>query len=502
MAAGPREPGWRPAAGARFFCTVGRGLEPFLMQEVRARLEATQIEYISGKVFFTTSTDLNVLKTLKSAERLFLLIKKQFPFNVSSVSKGKMFSEMQTLINDDPESWLNAISIWKSLLELDAEKEKLSQQDTNTLKRKLGENDTIIAKKLKTEQMQATQEIGECPLEKQIEETLEQGNFLPKRETFEEEFQNGIAKAVNTHNQNGLTFRVSCRCSGTITKTFTAQEVGRIMGIALMKQFGWKADLRNPNLEIFIHLNDMYSVVGIPVFRVPLASRAYIKTAGLRSTIAWAMASVAEIKAGTFVLDPMCGLGTILLEAAKEWPDVYYVGADVSNSQLLGACDNLKAAGLKDKIELLKVSVIELPLPSESVDIIISDIPFGKKFKLGKDIKSILQEMERVLHVGGTVVLLLSEDHHRHIKDCEGGSIPLKSKGSHTDVRGTEKCLIPDEKTGISETVPSSSEPRNQECLDKVPRFGSLVPVECYKVSLGRTDAFICKYKKSHSSGL
>lgn len=34
------------------------------------------------------------------------------------------------------------------------------------------------------------------------------------------------------------------------------------------------------------------------------------------------------------------------------------MGADVSNSQLLGACDNLKAAGLKDKIELLKVSVI------------------------------------------------------------------------------------------------------------------------------------------------
>lgn len=32
------------------------------------------------------------------------------------------------------------------------------------------------------------------------------------------------------------------------------------------------------------------------VCRVPLASRAYIKTAGLRSTIAWAMASLAEIK--------------------------------------------------------------------------------------------------------------------------------------------------------------------------------------------------------------
>lgn len=34
------------------------------------------------------------------------------------------------------------------------------------------------------------------------------------------------------------------------------------------------------------------------------------------------------------------------------------MAADVSTSQLLGASDNLKAAGLKDKIELLKVSVI------------------------------------------------------------------------------------------------------------------------------------------------
>lgn len=474
------------------------------MREVRVRLQATQVEYVSGKVFFTTCSDLNMLKTLKSAERLFLLIKKQFPFNVSSVSKGKIFYEMQRFISDDPESWLNAISIWKNLLELDAKKKKLSQGDANPLKRKMGENDSIIAKKLKAEQMQETQENRECQLEKQIEEeTLERGDFLTEREKCqEEELQNELAKAGDTHNQNDLTFRVSCRCSGAIAKTLSAQEVGRIIGIALMKQFGWKADLRNPNLEIFIHLNDIYSVMGIPVFRVPLASRAYIRTAGLRSTIAWAMASVAEIKAGAFVLDPMCGLGTILLEAAKEWPDVYYVGADVSDSQLLGACDNLKAAGLTGKIELLKVSVIELPLPSESVDIIISDIPFGKKFKLGKDIKSILQEMERVLHVGGTIVLLLNEDHRRHLKDCEGSSFPLNSKGSHSDEPGAEKCLILEGKTGISETVSSSFEANHQECLHKMPPFGSLVPVECYKVSLGKTDAFIHKYKKSSSSGL
>lgn len=55
------------------------------------------------------------------------------------------------------------------------------------------------------------------------------------------------------------------------------------------------------------------------------------------------------------------------------------------------------------KLKMFELTVIdfshfcisELPLPSESVDIIISDIPFGKKFKLGKDIKRTLQEMER-----------------------------------------------------------------------------------------------------------
>ncbi|XP_006728098.1 THUMP domain-containing protein 2 isoform X1 [Leptonychotes weddellii] len=503
MAALQTGSGSRPAAGARFFCTAGRGLEPFLMREVRTRLAATQVEYISGKVFFTTCSDLNMLKKLKSAERLFLLIKKQFPLNVSSESKGKIFNEMQRLVNDDPESWLSAISIWKNLLELDAKKDKHSRRDANPLKRKVGENDITNPKKLKTEQMQELQESRECQLEKQMEaETVEHGGFLTSGEKPPEAFQNDVVKAAGTPDRKDLTFRVSCRCSGTLAKTFTAQEVGRVIGIALMKQYGWKADLRNPNLEIFIHLNDIYSVVGIPVFRVPLASRAYIKTAGLRSTIAWAMASLAEIKAGAFVLDPMCGLGTILLEAAKEWPDVYYVGADVSDSQLLGACDNLKAAGLQDRIELLKVSVIELPLPSESVDIIISDIPFGKKFKLGKDIKNILQEMERVLHVGGTIVLLLSKDHHKRLQDCEQSGIPLNSKGSHTDEPGIEKCLNPGEKTDLSDTVSSSSEAISQGGLDKMPPFGSLVPMECYQVSLGRTDAFIYKYRKSHSLGL
>ena len=43
MAVATGDPRFGPAVGARFFCTASRGLEPFLLQEVRARLRATQV---------------------------------------------------------------------------------------------------------------------------------------------------------------------------------------------------------------------------------------------------------------------------------------------------------------------------------------------------------------------------------------------------------------------------------------------------------------------------
>ncbi|NP_001012108.2 THUMP domain-containing protein 2 isoform 2 [Rattus norvegicus] len=349
MAAAGADPGSEPAGGAQFFCTAGRGLEPFLMREVRARLEATQVEYISGKVFFTTCSDLPSMKKLKSAERLFLLIKKQLPITVSSLHRGRLLNEMQRFINDDPGSWLKAISLWRKLLDHDTNGEKVSQGDANPLKRKAGENDSITPKKLKLEEMQVVDKSHGESQQDQPQGPLEQGETLARTDELQEQrLHRASETAAHAQSPEDLTFRISCRCSGSIRKVVTGQEAGRVAGLALMRQFGWKADLRKPDLE-----------------------------------------------AGALVLDPMCGLGTILVEAAEEWPDVFYVGADVSDSQLLGACDNLKAAGLAHRIELLKGSVADLPLPAQSVDVIISDIPFGKKFKLGKDIKSILQEMER-----------------------------------------------------------------------------------------------------------
>ena len=140
---------------------------------------------------------------------------------------------------------MNAISIWKNLLELGAKKEKLSHKNANPLKRKVGEDD-ITAKKLKMEQIQAIQETKECQLEKQIEEKiLEQGNFITEGEKFQEELQNAITEAADTRNQSNLTFRVSCRCSGTIAKIITAQvHLPPRVGSHFLKELFFRSKLR------------------------------------------------------------------------------------------------------------------------------------------------------------------------------------------------------------------------------------------------------------------
>ncbi|XP_071274209.1 THUMP domain-containing protein 2 isoform X2 [Agelaius tricolor] len=517
------EPGW-------FFCTAGRGLEPFLAREVRARLGATEVDCVLGKVFFRAAAGPGKLRQLRSGERLFLLLKKHSPLPVSG-NRGKMLHEIKSLVIEDPKYWLDIISVWRKLHGHEGKTDDGSIENALALKRKSEEETNTASKRQKTEQVRAIVS-EECQVG--AGETCEAPARMSRQECWAESRtcselpSRGSGEDPAANEELGFSFRVSCRCSGAIARILTSQ--------------------------IFVHLNDIHSVVGIPLFRLPLANREYIRTAGLRSTVAWAMASLAEIRAGALVLDPMCGLGTILLEAAKEWPEAWYWGADISDSQLEGADGNIRAAGLVDKIELLKVSVTALPLPSESFDSVISDIPFGKKFKTMSDaqlLPDLLQEMERVLRVGGTLVLLLSQELHRRMDGltrsagggpaeasadsdsgaqamdgltrcaggdpaeapaqamdgstrCAGGDpaeAPAQAMDGLTRCAGGDPAEASDSRAALSVDGNSSSlaQRGGEAILSR--HFGSLLPEGVYAVSLGKTDAFIHKYRKVSGTG-
>uniref|UniRef100_A0A3Q3W5L8 Uncharacterized protein n=1 Tax=Mola mola TaxID=94237 RepID=A0A3Q3W5L8_MOLML len=97
-----------------------------------------------------------------------------------------------------------------------------------------------------------------------------------------------------------VSFRISCKCTGSLSRYFSTQELSRIIGVGLSQLLGWKPDLKNPQLEAS-SFDKHYQIMGFlsPFLRLPLANRCYTKTTGLRSTVAWAMASLAQIQVVT-----------------------------------------------------------------------------------------------------------------------------------------------------------------------------------------------------------
>ncbi|XP_056419346.1 THUMP domain-containing protein 2 isoform X2 [Hyla sarda] len=453
-------------------------MERFVLEEIRCKLSAIDVESMTGKVFFKGNPDLCSLRKVKSAERIFLLLYKGPP--LTEYKGNALLFTLQKLVTGEPKVWLDTFQIWKTFQEQINKQGHFHGQE-KVLKRKLDDDSSKSKSKTCKEEI----EVGEEPL-CQVQATIDTATPLLLQK---------LPVKVTEHSAHNIsepiTFRVSCRCSGVYTKTMTAQDIGRVIGASLSKQFGWKPDLRQPMLEVFVHLNDMYSVVGFPILRQPLSNRDYIQSTGLRATTAWAMASVAEISAAKYVLDPMCGVGTILLEAAMEWPHTSFLGIDKSEVQLKHALDNVKKAGVMNSVAFLKGSVLDLPVLSESMDVIISDIPFGKKFTCSKDMKELLpdiiRQMERVLCIGGVLVLLLSQKLHYHLKT----NFHFKSNEDKN-----LQCHVSD---SVSQCRSDNLKVAGHITLKKLD-FTCLTHIESHSVSLGVTEAVIFKCKKTSNS--
>ncbi|XP_037553847.1 THUMP domain-containing protein 2 [Nematolebias whitei] len=317
--------------------------------------------------------------------------------------------------------------------------------------------------------------------------------------TVENRTTNHLGVDIKSKYLENVSFRINCKRSGSLSKCLSAQEVSKIMGAGLSRLLGWKAELKNPQLEINVNLSDDYCLLGIPLTRVPLANRSYIKTPGLRSTIAWAMASLAQIQPGFSVVDPMCGMGTILIEAAQEHKAACFLGVDIDDGQLQKASENIVFAELGGRVHLLKASSMVLPLPSSSVDAVICDLPFGRKFgsktNMAADLPLILSEMERVLRLGGILVVLLSPQLSSVLKKIviQKHTEPTSNEEAKPQT-GTQNCRVrSSEQQTLHHHLDVTSSPTQEGDF----HLSSLKHQTTVRVSLGAIDGLIHKYVKT-----
>ena len=174
---------------------------------------------------------------------------------------------------------------------------------------------------------------------------------------------------------------------------------------------------REPDIPIQGHLTDRDFTLYLDTTGEPLFKRGMRMATGeapLRENLAAGMLRLAGWVPGTPLLDPMCGSGTILLEAAqmaidiapglgrhfafekfknfdeRRWRELLQrsmsrqkprisqaiYGSDVSSDVLKAARANLMAAGLEKFVSLKRANVLEIFAPAKE-GIIVTNPPYG-----------------------------------------------------------------------------------------------------------------------------
>jgi len=130
--------------------------------------------------------------------------------------------------------------------------------------------------------------------------------------------------------------------------------------------------------------------------------------------------AVADLREGETVLDLGSGGGIdVILSAKRVGPAGRAFGLDMTDEMLALARRNAEEAGVENAI-FLKGVMEEIPLPAESVDVVISNCVIN----LSVDKPAVLTEMARVLRVGGRLGIsdVVAEDRLTSEERAERGS--------------------------------------------------------------------------------
>ncbi len=201
------------------------------------------------------------------------------------------------------------------------------------------------------------------------------------------------------------------------------EEVERRVGEVLHRR-GHPVDLDAPNHDVrVISTGDTAFVCLLETETEGFEGRAptekpFFKPGSMSPQLARTLSNVAGGYGGSTLLDPTCGTGGMLVEAAVAGADV--VGGDVAREMVEGARVNL-GEYVDVEPSLYVGDAAELPLKDGSVDCAVTDLPYGRASKVGSTSldrlrRDVLGELRRV--VRGRVVAVADEDIEEVCRDA------------------------------------------------------------------------------------
>ena len=228
-------------------------------------------------------------------------------------------------------------------------------------------------------------EIFSCPAEE--EEILEKASDAPLHEYI----------------KPGQSVRVRVKRVKSYGRELSISKLERDLGAIVLKAAeGLKVDLRKPDIDFLGVITEKRFFFGLklseaykPGFsRRRPSRRPFFHPSAMMPKLARCMVNLARARPGELVLDPFCGTGSILIEAALIGCSA--LGLDISSRMTFGALLNARFVG----VEIYGLSVADAlkpPLKPNAVDRIITDPPYGRSASTtGLDVRDLY---ERFLYV-------------------------------------------------------------------------------------------------------
>ncbi|RJT00807.1 methyltransferase domain-containing protein [Halococcus sp. IIIV-5B] len=177
------------------------------------------------------------------------------------------------------------------------------------------------------------------------------------------------------------------------TATVDTRNAERELG-GVLTEAGLPVDLDDPDYELRALFSDERCVLGwLDVetdrgfgARAP-TKKPFFQPGSMSPLLARALVNIAGAEPDSFVVDPMCGTGGVLVEAGLVGADV--LGLDAQTKMARGARENL-VHYLENGWATARGDATHLPLEDGAADAVVFDAPYGRQSKISGDLEAVV----------------------------------------------------------------------------------------------------------------
>lgn len=397
-----------------FEASVVTGFEPMAVDECIERFGRNlQVCSTPGRIFFNTQFDkYHIFKHLRSVDRVNVLAGiAKLSLSSEALKKDEDLQKIKSSINMF--DWDKVLTVWKEVFKF-----------PGIIYASPADHDYALSFEKTAKNINENSQSNE-------REIFESEDPHYKKTDFEKALDSVLTNSDNeTENDCDDTktcsfsrkvprFRVTCNRVGQ-NHTFTSMEAAYVVGGHLQDKFNWIVDLTHYDLHILLEINEdhVYAAIALNKESNHRRNISFFSLTTLRATISYNMLRLCAPKPGDIVVDPMGGSGSIPIEGSVAFPKSYYLCGDNNETCVIKARKNVNALIEKSvkntfNIDNLLWSATKLPFKNNSVDMFVSDFPYGKRSGSKQNnkglYKKVLHELARVskLSTGKCVILTL-----------------------------------------------------------------------------------------------